>query len=190
MILIIDNYDSFTYNLYQQIEGLGKKTEVYKNDEISLGKIEKLNPEQIIISPGPGRPENSGITPKVVQRFYTKIPILGVCLGMQCIGQIFGSSVIHSKKIFHGKTSKVFHNGEGIFKGIKNPIEVARYHSLIIDKVPKDFELTCKKKKGTIMGIRHEKYPLYGVQFHPESFLTEEGSKIMSNFFEQTGVQT
>ena len=182
MILIIDNYDSFTYNLYQQIEALGKKTRVFKNDEISLDKIKKLKPEKIIISPGPKRPEDSGLSLKIVQNFHKKIPILGVCLGHQCIGQIFSSKVVHAKKILHGKTSKIFHNNQGILKNIKNPFEAARYHSLILEKLPEDFTLTAWTKNNEIMAIQHNKFPLHGVQFHPESFLTEEGNKLMKNF--------
>lgn len=182
MILLIDNYDSFTYNLYQQIESLGKKTRVFKNDEITLEQIKKMKPEKIIISPGPKRPENSGLSIKIVQNFYTKMPILGVCLGQQAIGQIFSSRVVHAKNILHGKTSKIYHNKKGIFKNIKNPFEAARYHSLILDKVPGNFILTAWTKENEIMAIQHNKYPLYGVQFHPESFMTEEGNKLMKNF--------
>lgn len=182
MILIIDNYDSFTYNLYQQIESLGQKCLVFKNDEISLEKIKKLNPEKIIISPGPKRPENSGISNKVVQNFYTTKPILGVCLGHECIGQIFSSKIVHAKQIMHGKTSKITHSNDPIFRKVKNPFEAARYHSLVIDKTPKEFELIAWTDDKEIMAIKHKKYPLYGVQFHPESFLTTEGNKIMKNF--------
>ncbi len=182
MILIIDNYDSFTYNLYQQIESLGKKTIIFKNDEISLSKIARINPEKIIISPGPKQPKDSGISNRVVQKFYTTIPILGVCLGHECIAQIFGSKVIHSKKILHGKTSDVHHTETALFKDVKNPFRAARYHSLIVDTVPKNFTLTAWTDENEIMAIQHDKYPLYGVQFHPESFLTEEGDKLMYNF--------
>lgn len=182
MILIIDNYDSFTYNLYQQIESLGKKCLVFKHDEISIKKIEKLNPEKIIISPGPKRPEDSGISKEVVQKFYTTKPILGVCLGHECIGQIFGSTIVHAKKIMHGKTSQIHHSKDKLFKDVKNPFKAARYHSLVIDKTPKEFELIAWTDDKEIMAIKHQNYPLYGVQFHPESFLTTEGNKIMQNF--------
>ena|SRR3989338_5617851 len=182
MILIIDNYDSFTYNLYQQIESLGKKTIIFKNDKISLPEIAKLNPEKIIISPGPRRPEDSGISNQVVQKFYTQIPILGVCLGHECIAQIFGSKITHSKKILHGKTSDIHHAETKLFKDVKNPFKAARYHSLIVDTVPKNFTLSAWTDGNEIMAIQHDKYPLYGVQFHPESFLTEEGEKLMHNF--------
>lgn len=186
MILIIDNYDSFTYNLYQQTESLGKSTLVVKNDEITLEKIAKLAPEKIIISPGPRRPEDSGISNAVVQKFYTQIPILGVCLGHECIGQIFGSRVVQAKRILHGKTSDIYHSNEKLFKGIKNPFKAARYHSLILDRVPENFKLTAWTKDKEIMAIKHKKYPLFGVQFHPESFLTEEGTKLMNNFLYKT----
>lgn len=182
MILLIDNYDSFTYNLYQQIESLGKKVKVVKNDEIKIAEIEGLSPEKIIISPGPGRPEESGISKKIVQKYYTKIPILGVCLGHQLIAQIFRSKVLHAHKILHGKTSEIYHTEDALFENVKNPFSAARYHSLIANKVPKGFTLTAWTKEKEIMGIKHKKYPLFGVQFHPESFLTDEGSKIMKNF--------
>ena len=185
MILIIDNYDSFTYNLYQQIESLGQKVVVYKNDKITIKEIEKLKPEKILISPGPKNPDDSGISIDVIKTFYKKIPILGVCLGHQCIGQLFGSKVIHAEKVFHGKTSNLYHTGENLFKNIANPFLAARYHSLIIDKVPHDFKITAWTKKKEIMAIKHNKYPLYGIQFHPESFLTKEGSKLMNNFLNE-----
>ncbi len=182
MILLIDNYDSFTYNLYQQIEALGAKTEIFKNNEITIADIINLKPAKIIISPGPKRPENSGISIEIIKKFYKTIPILGVCLGHECIGEIFGSKIIHAKNILHGKTSKIFHNKNYIFDNIKSPFDAARYHSLIIDKLPKEFELTAWTDKNEIMGIRHKKHPLFGLQFHPESFMTIEGDKIMENF--------
>lgn len=210
MIILIDNYDSFTYNLYQQLESLKEKVLVYKNDKITIEQIKKLNPSKIVISPGPGRPEESGISTRVVQNFYTKIPILGVCLGHQCIGQFFGSKIIHAKKIVHGKTSNIYHTETELFKKVKNPFKAARYHSLAIDKLPKNFKLlawtsderTARARNETnnlalpvgsrselyekeIMSIKHESFPLFGVQFHPESFLTEEGSKIMKNFLNE-----
>lgn len=186
MILIIDNYDSFTYNLYQQTESLGKNTLVVKNDEITLEEIAELSPEKIIISPGPGRPKNSGISNAVVQKFYTHIPILGVCLGHECIGQIFGSRVVKAKRVLHGKTSDIYHSNQKLFKGIKNPFKGARYHSLILDQVPENFNMAAWTKDKEIMAINHEKYPLFGVQFHPESFLTEEGARLMKNFLYKT----
>lgn len=182
MILLIDNYDSFTYNLYQQIESLGKETRVFENDKISIEKIKAIKPEKIIISPGPRRPEHSEISMEVVQKFYTQIPILGVCLGHECIGQFFGSKIIHAKKILHGKTSEIYHTEDKLFKGIKNPFTAARYHSLILNKIPKNFELTAWTNEKEIMAIQHKKYPIFGIQFHPESFLTNEGEQIMKNF--------
>ncbi len=185
MILLIDNYDSFTYNLYQQIEGLGAKTKVEKHDEISLNQITELKPDKIVISPGPKRPEDAGICNKVIKEFHKTIPILGVCLGHECIGQIFGAKVIHAEKILHGKSSKIYHSENNLFSGLKNPFKAARYHSLILDKVPKNFTLTAWTKEQEIMAIQHNKYPLFGIQFHPESFLTENGNKIMQNFLNE-----
>jgi anthranilate synthase component 2 len=186
MILIIDNYDSFTYNLYQQIESLGEKTIIFKHDKITIKEIEKLSPQKIIISPGPKRPEDSGISMEVIKKFYKKIPILGVCLGHQCIGELFGSKIIHAKKILHGKISKIFHSKDILFKNIKTPFNAARYHSLAIDKVPKNFYLTAWTSDKEIMAIKHKKYPLFGIQFHPESFMTEKGNTLMKNFLKNT----
>lgn len=182
MILIIDNYDSFTYNLYQQIESLGAKTKIVKNDKISIAELAKLSPSKIIISPGPKQPKDSGISTKVIEKFHKKIPILGVCLGHECIGELFGGKIVTAKKILHGKTSQIFHTEDNLFKGLKNPFSAARYHSLAIKKVPKNFILTAWDKDDEIMAIQHNKHPLFGVQFHPESFLTEEGDKLMQNF--------
>ncbi len=182
MILLIDNYDSFTYNLYQQIAGLGEKVLVKEHDRITINEIGKLAPEKIIISPGPKRPEDSGISNEVIKEFHKTIPILGVCLGHECIGQIFGSKIVHAKRILHGKTSEIFHQETGLFKGLSQPFKAARYHSLILDKVPTNFTLTAWTKENEIMAIQHDKYPLYGLQFHPESFLTEEGTMLMKNF--------
>ena len=187
MILLIDNYDSFTYNLYQQIESLGHKTKVVAHDKITLKEIRKLKPEKIIISPGPKRPEHSGICISVIKNFYKTIPILGVCLGHEAIGQIFGSKVIHASKILHGKTSQIHHEQEGIFKGVKSPFQAARYHSLIINKVPDNFILTAWTSKE-IMAIQHKKYPLHGIQFHPESFMAPKGNKLMKNFLKSVHV--
>ncbi|PIR54790.1 aminodeoxychorismate/anthranilate synthase component II [Candidatus Peregrinibacteria bacterium CG10_big_fil_rev_8_21_14_0_10_36_19] len=182
MILIIDNYDSFTYNLYQQVESLGKKTKVYKNDQITINKIKRLKPEKIIISPGPKRPEDGGISIEVIKKFYKTIPILGVCLGHEAIGLIFGSKVIHAKKIMHGKTSDVYHTRKGIFRKVSTPLKAARYHSLILNAVPEEFTLEAWTKDEEIMAIKHQIYPLYGIQFHPESFMTSQGNTIMHNF--------
>jgi anthranilate synthase/aminodeoxychorismate synthase-like glutamine amidotransferase len=183
MILLIDNYDSFTYNLYQLIGSLGFDVIVKKHDEITVEDVRVLRPEKIVISPGPKRPEDSGISMDVISHFYKTVPILGVCLGHQCIGQLFGVKVIHAKEVLHGKTSEISHDGKGIFEGIKNPFSVARYHSLAIEKVPEEFDLRAWADDKEIMAIQHKKYPLYGIQFHPESFMTEQGDLLMKNFF-------
>ncbi|MCL4384919.1 MAG: aminodeoxychorismate/anthranilate synthase component II [Cyanobacteria bacterium] len=183
-VLIIDNYDSFTFNLAQCIGNFGKNIEVFRNDKISLSDIEDLSPLKIVISPGPGRPEDAGISNDVIKYFCGKIPILGVCLGHQCIGEVFGGRIINSGKVIHGKTSLIYHDGKTIFKDIKSPLRGARYHSLIIDKtsVPTCFEISAYTDDGIVMGIRHKDYNLEGVQFHPESFLTQYGEKILENF--------
>ncbi|MHB1254383.1 MAG: anthranilate synthase component II [Candidatus Humimicrobiaceae bacterium] len=183
-ILIIDNYDSFTFNLAQYLGSLGETIQVYRNDKISLDDISRLSPSRIVISPGPGSPKDAGISKDVINTFYKKIPILGVCLGHQCIGEVFGSRIINAGEIVHGKTSTIHHDGRTIFKDVINPFQGARYHSLIIEKesVSPSFEITAYTDDGTIMGIRHKKYKLEGVQFHPESFLTKYGKKILENF--------
>ena len=188
MILLIDNYDSFTYNLVHYVEELGHNVQVYRNDKISLKKIEKLNPKKIIISPGPCTPNEAGICLDLIKRFYDKMPILGVCLGHQSIGQAFGAKIIKASKIMHGKTSKVSNLGSKIFKGLPTSFEATRYHSLVIKNgtLPKNFRViseTIDNKKNVIMGIEHENYPCYGVQFHPESIASVPfGKKIMKNF--------
>ena len=188
MILLIDNYDSFTYNLVHYVEELGHNVQVYRNDKISLKKISKLNPKKIIISPGPCTPNEAGICLDLVKKFYDKMPILGVCLGHQSIGQAFGAKIIKASKIMHGKTSKVSNLGSKIFKGLPTSFEATRYHSLVIKNgtLPKNFRViseTIDNKKNVIMGIEHENYPCYGVQFHPESIASVPfGKKIMKNF--------
>ena len=188
MILLIDNYDSFTYNLVHYVEELGHNVQVYRNDKISLKKIAILNPKKIIISPGPCTPNEAGICLEVVKRFYDKMPILGVCLGHQSIGQAFGAKIIKAGKIMHGKTSKVSNLGSKIFKGLPSSFEATRYHSLVIknETLPKNIRViseTIDNKKKVIMGIEHENYPCYGVQFHPESIASVPfGKKIMKNF--------
>ena len=188
MILLIDNYDSFTYNLVHYVEELGHNVQVYRNDKISLKKIVKLNPKKLIISPGPCTPNEAGICLDLVRRFYDKMPILGVCLGHQSIGQAFGAKIIKASKIMHGKTSKVSNLGSKIFKGLPTSFEATRYHSLVIKNgtLPKNFRViseTIDNKKNVIMGIEHENYPCYGVQFHPESIASVPfGKKIMKNF--------
>ena len=184
MILIIDNYDSFTYNLVQYLSELGEKLVVHRNDKISLKDIEKLRPNHIVISPGPGRPRNAGISKQVIKRFGNKIPILGVCLGHQCMAEVFGGKIILARKLMHGKTSMIHHKKQGIFKGITNPFEATRYHSLIVEKksLPKTLNVTAWTKDNEIMSLKHKDFPLWGVQFHPESILTQYGKKLLKNF--------
>ena len=184
MILMIDNYDSFTYNLVQYLGALGEDIKVFRNDKISIAGIKKLKPKRIVISPGPGRPEDAGITCEVVSSFAGRIPILGVCLGHQAIGFYFGGRIVNAKELMHGKTSLIYHNRQGIFKGIANPFEATRYHSLLVERksLPKCLELTAWTKENEIMALRHKKYKVYGVQFHPESILTKPGMDILANF--------
>ena len=185
-ILMIDNYDSFTYNLVHYIEEFGAKVNVVRNDETSINKIKKYKPDIIFISPGPCSPKEAGISVKIVKELAGKIPIFGVCLGHQSIGYAFGSEIIKAKKLLHGKTSKIYHNGKGIYKNLPNPFEATRYHSLIINKktLPKDFEITSQTKDGTIMGILNKELNVEGVQFHPESILTKQGKKLIKNILE------
>ena len=184
MILMIDNYDSFTYNLVQYFGILGEEIEVVRNDKITIEEIEKKNPEAIIISPGPGTPEDAGISLELIGKLKGKFPIFGVCLGHQTIGQVFGSKVVRADKIMHGKISKMYHNDKGVFKGLNNPLEATRYHSLIIEKdsLSDELEITAWTDEDEIMGVKHKKYLIEGVQFHPESILTEDGLKMLENF--------
>ena len=183
-VLLIDNYDSFTYNLYHYLEAEKCKVDVIRNDKISSKKIIKEKYKKIVISPGPGNPDQAGNCLKIVKDLFKKIPILGVCLGHQIIGQVSGAKIIKAKKLMHGKTSKISHNKKGIFKGLKNNIVGTRYHSLIIDKktLGKDFIVTATTKDNVIMGIMHKNYNVHGVQFHPESISTKEGMKLIKNF--------
>ena len=184
MILLIDNYDSFVYNLAQFLGELGAGIQVKRNDKTSIKEIENLNPTAIIISPGPGTPKDSGISPEVILHFKAKIPILGVCLGHQTIGEVFGGKVIRANNILHGKTSRVHHDGKTIFRNIKNPFTATRYHSLIVERktLPDCFTLSAWTEDNTVMGIRHKEYNIEGVQFHPESVLTQTGMEILKNF--------
>jgi len=191
LILVIDNYDSFTYNLVQYLGDLGTKVsvastlEVYRNDQIDLAKIKSLAPDAIVISPGPGRPEDAGISLEIIQQLGAEIPILGVCLGHQSIGQAFGGKVVSAPVLMHGKTSPIYHSGLGVFANLDNPFQATRYHSLIIEKesLPPILEITAWLSDGTIMGVRHREYPhIQGVQFHPESILTSSGKQLLSNF--------
>ena len=183
-ILLIDNYDSFTYNLYHYLSALKCKVEVHRNNKIEIDKIKKDKYQKIVISPGPGNPDQAGNCLKIVQYFYKTIPILGVCLGHQIIGQVFKSKIVVAKKIMHGKTSVIEHKGQGIFRGIKKVLSATRYHSLIIDRanLGKDLIITAQTKDKVIMGIMHYKYNVHGVQFHPESIKTLEGMKLLKNF--------
>ena len=185
-ILMIDNYDSFTFNLVQYLGILGKNIKVRRNDKIDLEEIEAMRPSKIVISPGPGRPDDAGISKDLIKRFYKEIPILGVCLGHQSIGEAFGAEVINSGTVVHGKTSEVHHDGKTIYKGVENPFTAARYHSLIIkkDTIPSFLKVTAHTADDIVMGVRHIDYPLEGIQFHPESFLTDSGMKILENFID------
>lgn len=185
MILVIDNYDSFTYNLVQYLGELGQKVRVVRNDEISVSDVGRLNPTHILVSPGPCTPKEAGISVDIIRAYGGKLPILGVCLGHQSLGYAFGGKIIRAKKLMHGKTSQIKHDGKGVFKGLKNPFTATRYHSLVIEKktCPKDLIITATSEDGEIMGVRHRTLPsLEGVQFHPESILTEGGKDLLRNF--------
>ena len=184
MILVIDNYDSFTYNLVQYLGELGAELVVFRNDKIDLAGIKKLRPKQIIISPGPGYPTQAGISEPAIRTFAAKVPILGVCLGPQAIAEVFGGTIVRAGRLMHGKTSLVYHKGKEIFKEVKNPFEATRYHSLIVkpELLPECLEITAETENKEIMALRHKEYMIFGVQFHPESILTPEGKKILNNF--------
>jgi len=186
MILVIDNYDSFTYNLVQYLGELGADLKVFRNDEITIEGVRKLKPAKIVISPGPGIPRDAGISENIVRSFGAHTPILGVCLGHQAIGEVFGGKIVGAKRLMHGKTSTIHHNGKGIFKGLPNPFEATRYHSLLVERksFPKVLNITAETKEKEIMGLQHKSYPIYGVQFHPESILTLEGKKLLKNFLD------
>lgn len=187
MILLIDNYDSFTYNLYQYLSELGAQVIVERNDKITLKEIENLNPDRIVISPGPCTPKEAGISTEVVENFGFRVPVLGVCLGHQCIGFSFGGIVDRAGEIIHGKTSEIFHDGKGVLRNIQNPFQAIRYHSLVVFKesLPECLEISAWTENGLIMGLRHKEYPVEGVQFHPESILTPSGKEILRNFLEE-----
>jgi len=184
MILVIDNYDSFTYNLVQYFGELGAELTVRRNDKVGLDEIEKLQPERICISPGPGTPLDAGISNELIRQFGPRIPILGVCLGHQCIGHVFGGEIVRAPRLMHGKTSPILHEGDGVFHGLPNPFEATRYHSLIVrrETFPAELEILAETSDGEIMGLRHRRFPIHGVQFHPESILTEEGKRLLTNF--------
>jgi len=184
MLLMIDNYDSFTYNLVQYFGELGEEIEVFRNDKVSISEIEKLNPEMLVISPGPGTPKDAGISSDLINHFTGKMPILGVCLGHQCIGESFGGKIVPAPRLMHGKTSLIHHNGKDIFKKLSNPFKATRYHSLIIEKetLPDCLEINAWTEEQEIMGVKHKKHLVWGVQFHPESILTRCGKKLLNNF--------
>ncbi len=188
MLLMIDNYDSFTYNLVQYFGQLGEQVVVYRNDRITLEEIERLSPERIVISPGPCTPSEAGVSIPVVKHFAGKIPILGVCLGHQSIGEAFGGNVVRSGYLMHGKTSPIHHNGKGLFKGLPDPFQATRYHSLVVERstFPDCLEITAWVEEGEVMGLQHKELPIWGVQFHPESILTLRGMDILRNFLEMT----
>jgi len=192
MLLMIDNYDSFTYNIVQYFGELGQHVEVYRNDQIDLETIQTLNPEYLVISPGPCTPTEAGVSVEAIKHFAGKIPIMGVCLGHQSIGQAFGGDIVRAKEVMHGKTSPVFHKDQGMFAGLPNPVQTTRYHSLVIDQktLPDCLEVTAWTQDANgefdeIMGVRHKEYAIEGVQFHPESILTEQGHQMLKNFLEQ-----
>lgn len=188
MILIIDNYDSFTYNLVQYLGEMGEELRVFRNDAITVGRIQKLKPSRIVISPGPGDPSDAGVSNEVIRKLGPKTPVLGVCLGHQCIGEVFGGRVVGAARLMHGKTSRIFHKGKGIFQNIDNPFVATRYHSLIVERksFPAALEITAETKEKEIMALQHKKFPVFGVQFHPESILTQPGKEILRNFLKLT----
>jgi len=184
MLLLIDNYDSFTYNLFQYLSELGEKVVVIRNDKTTLEEVEKMEPQRIVISPGPSTPLQAGISNDVIRHFGSRLPILGVCLGHQCIGYSYGASIGQAKEIMHGKSSLIYHSNYGVLAGLSNPLSAIRYHSLVVERdgLPDCLEITAWADDGTIMGLRHRQYPVEGVQFHPESFMTQEGKDILRNF--------
>src|SRR5215831_18653617 len=184
MVLVIDNYDSFTYNLVQYLGEMQVKMAIHRNDQISIDQIRSLNPSRILISPGPCSPRESGLSNEIIRSFSTRTPTLGVCLGQQCIGHVFGANVVVNYRMMHGKTSPIKHNGKDLFAGMPNPFAATRYHSLVIqrDSLPACLEITAESDEGEIMGVKHREFPIWGVQFHPESILTENGRQILRNF--------
>ena len=184
VVLVIDNYDSFTYNLVQYLGEMQVKMEIHRNDQISIDQVRALSPDRILISPGPCSPRESGLSNEIIRNFSSRIPTLGVCLGHQCIGHVFGGNVVVNYRMMHGKTSMIKHNGKDLFEGMPNPFAATRYHSLVIQRetLPDCLEITAETEEGEIMGIKHKQLPIWGVQFHPESILTESGRQILSNF--------
>lgn len=185
MVVVVDNYDSFTYNLVQYLGELGAEVQVFRNDAVTLAEIEALQPAHIVISPGPGDPEDGGISNDVIRALGEKTPVLGVCLGHQCIGHVYGGRVSRAPRLMHGKTSNVYHQGRGLFSGVPSPFRATRYHSLIVEEpLPDCLEVTAFTRDGEVMALRHRVFPVVGVQFHPESILTEHGKRILQNFLE------
>lgn len=185
MIIVIDNYDSFTYNLVQYLGELGQEICVFRNDQVTVEEVRAMQPDHIVISPGPGDPHDGGISLKLLRELGPTTPILGVCLGHQCIGEAFGGQVVRAPRLMHGKVSPVYHNSEGLFNGIPSPFQATRYHSLIVQEpLPDCLEVTAFTSQGEVMGVRHKEYPVVGVQFHPESILTEHGRRILQNFLD------
>ncbi len=188
MLLMIDNYDSFTYNLVQYLRELGEEVVVYRNDKITLAEIEKLQPERLVVSPGPCTPNEAGISVSAINHFAGKLPILGVCLGHQSIGQAYGGRIVRAERLMHGKTSPIFHDGRELFVGLPDPFDATRYHSLLVERstLPESLEVTAWTEEGEIMGMRHRELPVWGMQFHPESILTLVGMDMLKNFLEMT----
>ncbi len=186
MILVIDNYDSFTYNLVQYLGELGAEMRVFRNDEITVTEAVALNPEKVLVSPGPCTPKEAGISCDIIREFGSRLPVFGVCLGHQSIGEVYGGKVVRADRLMHGKTSPMFHEGQSVFKGLPSPFDATRYHSLIVERetLPVDLEITAWTAEGEIMGFRHKEHPVHGVQFHPESILTLEGKKLLQNFLD------
>lgn len=189
MLLVIDNYDSFTYNLVQYLGEMGQEIRVFRNDKITLGEIEKLRPERIVISPGPCTPKEAGISVELIRNFSGRIPVLGVCLGHQAIGAAFGGTVLRNYRLMHGKTSMIYHDGRTIYKNLPDPFEATRYHSLVVDSksLPACLEISARTQEGEIMGLRHREYAVEGVQFHPESIMTRVGKNLLRNFLSLGG---
>lgn len=185
MLVMIDNYDSFTYNLVQYFGELGVEIAVFRNDQVTVEEVRALSPDHIVISPGPGDPDDGGISNQVISDLGQETPVLGVCLGHQCIGSVYGGKVIRAPRLMHGKTSNVYHNGRGVFYGVPSPFQATRYHSLIVEEpIPECLEVTAFTRDGEVMGLRHRSNPVTGVQFHPESILTEHGKRILKNFLD------
>ncbi|MEM8858014.1 MAG: aminodeoxychorismate/anthranilate synthase component II [Chloroflexota bacterium] len=184
MVLVIDNYDSFTYNLVQYLGELNQEIKVFRNDKITIDEIREMAPDHILISPGPGDPDDGGVSQDVIRELGGEVPILGVCLGHQCIGNVFGGTVTRAPSLMHGKVSQIHHNGDGLFTGLPNPFTATRYHSLVVEDIPDSLEVTCVTADEIVMGLRHKEHPIVGVQFHPESILTEGGHQILQNFLD------